>query len=68
MSGIKMHRLGLVMEPAPGNPQEVEGVLNPAAARESPSGTSKVCLVAWRWIQVQRPVHGGHCCEPETIA
>jgi len=33
MSGIKMHRLGLVMEPAPGNPQEVEGVLNPAAIR-----------------------------------
>jgi predicted GH43/DUF377 family glycosyl hydrolase len=28
-----MQRLGLVMEPEPGNPQEVEGVLNPAAAR-----------------------------------
>ena len=24
---------GLVMEPEPGNPQEIEGVLNPAAAR-----------------------------------
>lgn len=33
MSGFKLQRLGLVMEPAPGNPQEVEGVLNPAAAR-----------------------------------
>jgi predicted GH43/DUF377 family glycosyl hydrolase len=33
MSGIKLQRLGLVMVPAPGNPQEVEGVLNPAAAR-----------------------------------
>jgi len=33
MSGFKLQRLGLVMEPEPGNPQEVEGVLNPAAAR-----------------------------------
>jgi predicted GH43/DUF377 family glycosyl hydrolase len=33
MSGLKLRRLGLVMEPEPGNPQEVEGVLNPAAAR-----------------------------------
>jgi len=33
MSGIKLKRLGLIMEPEPGNPQEIEGVLNPAAAR-----------------------------------
>jgi predicted GH43/DUF377 family glycosyl hydrolase len=33
MSGLKLQRLGLVMEPEPGNPQEIEGVLNPAAAR-----------------------------------
>ena len=33
MSGFQMKRLGLVMEPEPGNPHEVEGVLNPAAAR-----------------------------------
>jgi beta-1,2-mannobiose phosphorylase / 1,2-beta-oligomannan phosphorylase len=33
MSGFKLQRLGLMMEPEPGNPQEVEGVLNPAAAR-----------------------------------
>ena len=33
MSGFKLRRLGLVMEPEPGNPQEVEGVLNPAAVR-----------------------------------
>ena len=33
MSGSKLRRLGLVMEPEPGNPQEIEGVLNPAAAR-----------------------------------
>ena len=33
MSGFKLQRLGLVMEPEPGNPQEVEGVLNPAAVR-----------------------------------
>jgi predicted GH43/DUF377 family glycosyl hydrolase len=33
MSELKLRRLGLVMEPEPGNPQEIEGVLNPAAAR-----------------------------------
>jgi predicted GH43/DUF377 family glycosyl hydrolase len=33
MSGFKLQRLGLLMEPEPGNPQEVEGVLNPAAVR-----------------------------------
>jgi predicted GH43/DUF377 family glycosyl hydrolase len=33
MSGFQLQRLGLVMEPEPGNPQEVEGVLNPAAVR-----------------------------------
>jgi predicted GH43/DUF377 family glycosyl hydrolase len=33
MSDFKLHRLGMMMEPEPGNPNEVEGVLNPAAAR-----------------------------------
>ena len=33
MSGFKLQRLGLVMEPEPGNPLEAEGVLNPAAVR-----------------------------------
>ena len=33
MSRFKLRRLGIVMEPEPGNPQEVEGVLNPAAIR-----------------------------------
>src|SRR5277367_4553898 len=33
MSEFKLHRLGMLMEPEPGNPQEVEGVLNPAATR-----------------------------------
>ncbi len=33
MSGFELRRLGLVMEPEPGNPQEIEGVLNPAAVR-----------------------------------
>jgi predicted GH43/DUF377 family glycosyl hydrolase len=30
---LMLRRLGLVMEPEPGNPQEVEGVLNPGAVR-----------------------------------
>ncbi|MBX2981427.1 MAG: hypothetical protein KF843_02020 [Flavobacteriales bacterium] len=33
MSDFKMERLGLIMEPEPGNPLEVEGTLNPAAVR-----------------------------------
>src|SRR5271154_5573849 len=33
MSGFRMQRLGVVMEPEPGNPLEAEGVLNPAAVR-----------------------------------
>jgi hypothetical protein len=31
MSGLKLQRLGMIMEPEPGNPHEVEGVLNPGA-------------------------------------
>jgi predicted GH43/DUF377 family glycosyl hydrolase len=33
MSGFQLQRLGLLMEPEPGNLNEVEGVLNPAAVR-----------------------------------
>ena len=32
-SPLQLQRLGMPMEPQPGNPQEVEGVLNPAAVR-----------------------------------
>ena len=37
---LRLQRLGLVMEPEPGNPMEVEGVLNPATARCA-------CLTNW---------------------
>ena len=33
MGDFQLRRLGIVMEPEAGNPNEVEGVLNPAAAR-----------------------------------
>jgi predicted GH43/DUF377 family glycosyl hydrolase len=33
MNGFELQRLGMLMEPEPGNPQEIEGVLNPAAVR-----------------------------------
>src|ERR1700728_4379469 len=33
MIGLKLRRLGQIMEPEPGNPLEVEGTLNPAAVR-----------------------------------
>jgi len=32
-SNLKLHRLAMLMEPEPGNPYEVEGILNPAAVR-----------------------------------
>jgi hypothetical protein len=38
MIGFRLRRLGMVMEPEPGNPQEVEGVLNPTAVR-GPDGS-----------------------------
>jgi hypothetical protein len=33
MEDFQLRRLRMVMEPEPGKPNEVEGVLNPAAAR-----------------------------------
>ena len=39
MTGFKLQRLGMLMEPQAGNPHEVEGVLNPAAARGPDRGT-----------------------------
>lgn len=33
MTRFRLHRLGIVMEPEPGDPAEAEGVLNPAAVR-----------------------------------
>ena len=33
IASFQLQRLGVVMEPAPGNPLEAEGVLNPASAR-----------------------------------
>jgi hypothetical protein len=33
MSDFKLKRLGMIMEPRPDDPNEVEGVLNPAAVR-----------------------------------
>lgn len=33
MNPFQLHRLGTIMAPEPGNPPEIEGVLNPAAVR-----------------------------------
>lgn len=33
MTGFKLQRMGIIMEPQPGEPYEAEGVLNPAAVR-----------------------------------
>jgi hypothetical protein len=48
---FKVQRLGKVMEPEPGNLQEIEGVLNPAAAR----GADGELYI------VPRPVRRGNC-------
>ncbi len=47
MSGLKLQRLGQIMEPEPGNPMEVKGVLNPAAVRgpDVNSGGTKIGLI-----------------------
>jgi beta-1,2-mannobiose phosphorylase / 1,2-beta-oligomannan phosphorylase len=45
MSGFQLQRLGLMMEPEPGNPLGIEGVLNPAAVR-GPDGYLCPRLVA----------------------
>ena len=33
MSGFKLQHLGQMMGPEPGNPREIEGILNPVAVR-----------------------------------
>jgi len=38
MSGFKLERLGIVMEPEPGNPQEVEGVFESGRRFRGPDG------------------------------
>jgi predicted GH43/DUF377 family glycosyl hydrolase len=81
MSGFQLQRLGIVMEPEPGNPQEVEGVLNPAAAR-GPDGElylfprlvargnySRIGIARVRFNKVGDPVgveRIGIALEPET--
>ena len=70
MSGFKLQRLGMLMEPQPGNPQEVEGVLNPAAAR-GPDGElylfprlvahgnySRIGITPIQFNEAGRPVKG----------
>jgi predicted GH43/DUF377 family glycosyl hydrolase len=37
-SEFQLQRVGMLMEPEPGNPQEIEGVLNPAAVRGPDGG------------------------------
>jgi hypothetical protein len=41
MSRLKLKRLGLIMEPEPGNPPKVKGVLNPASVLNSRWGRIK---------------------------
>ena len=67
MAGFQMKRLGMMMEPEPGNPFEVEGVLNPAGVR-GPDGQfylfprlvakgnfSRIGIARVKFNQVRRP-------------
>src|SRR6202167_4886811 len=67
MSAFKLRRLGTLMEPEAGNPQEVEGVLNPAASR-GPDGElhlfpriggkgnySRIGIARWRFNEAGDP-------------
>jgi hypothetical protein len=68
MNGFKLQRLGMVMEPEPGNPQEVEGVLNPVA-RSGPDGelTSASDWPAWRALTCWMFCHlGGIADSPQA--
>jgi len=47
MIGLKLQRLGTIMEPEPGNLHEVEGVLNPGAAR----GLTANCISSLGWLR-----------------
>jgi beta-1,2-mannobiose phosphorylase / 1,2-beta-oligomannan phosphorylase len=44
MSEFNLQRLGVLMEPKPGNPQEIEGVLNSANA----GGRAGASTSPWR--------------------
>ena len=78
---FRLQRLGLVMEPEPGNPMEVEGVLNPATARGrdghlylfprlvSRGNYSRIGIVRVRFNEAGDPVgveRLGIALEPET--
>jgi len=81
MAGFQLQRLGLMMEPEPGNPLEAEGVLNPAGAR-GPDGQfclfprlvargnySRIGIARVRFNQAGDPVgveRLGIALEPET--
>lgn len=49
MSGFTLKHLGLTMEPEHGNPMEVEGVLNPAAAH-GPYGKPGQPMVSGQFV------------------
>ena len=53
MSGFQLQRLGMLMEPEPGNPQEIEGVLNPAATITEWPTTG----LAWRALTCRISCH-----------
>src|SRR5665648_1062923 len=79
MSGFQLQRLGLVMKPEPGNPQEIEGVLNPAAVR-GPDGElylfprlvaqgnySRIGIALEPEADYERRPNGGGGCEDPRI-
>src|SRR5664279_546814 len=79
MSAFTLPRLGMLMEPEPGNPQEIEGVLNPAAVR-GPDGQlylfprlvakgnySRIGIALEPEADYERRLDGGGGCEDPRI-
>ena len=59
MNEFKLHRMGMLMEPEPGNPLEVEGVVNPAAVR-GPDANS-ISFRVWSRKEITRALELRGC-------
>jgi hypothetical protein len=46
MAGFELQRLGVVMEPEPGNSLEAEAILNPAAVRGPDGQLYMACMAS----------------------
>ena len=70
---FQLQRVGVVMEPAAGNPMEAEGVLNPASARGrfdeavDPVGIERMGIALEPEAEFELRPGGGGCEDPRII-